>query len=110
MPSRPSARKEISPNWHKVEAEALGINPDGMAQVPATQQPQPVLSHGAFFTGVCFCVGADAAGMGMTGIMEHGIEPAAFPVPAQTGAALARQKPRATSRAVIRRPKKRGMR
>lgn len=75
-----------------------------MAQVPATQQPQPELSQGAFFTGACFCAAIDPTAIGMSGIIiEQGIE-AAFPGPAQTGAVPAKHNPRATSKATILRP------
>jgi hypothetical protein len=80
-----------------------------MAQVPATQQPHPELSQGAFFMGACFCAAIDPTDIGMPDIaIEQGIE-AGLPGLAQTGATPARHKPRATRKAVIRRPKNRGI-
>ena len=76
-----------------------------MAQVPARQQPQPVLSHGMFFTGACFCAATELAGIGMSGIiMEQGTGPAA-PGAASEGNAPPRHNPKATSNAMIRRLK-----
>ena len=74
-----------------------------MAQVPATQQPQPVPSQGIFLTGACFCAIAGPAGIGISGIiMAHGVGPAAEGI-AKLGAAPPKIKPKATSSVTIRR-------
>jgi len=76
-----------------------------MAQVPATQQPQPVLSQGAFFIGVCFCAAVGAAGIGMSAIiiMAQGMGPLASSE-ANAGNAPPRLKPKATNKAMTWRP------
>jgi len=106
MPSRLPVRKDIPPDWRGVEAEISGINPDGMAQVPATQQPHPTLPQGAFFIGACFCASMDPAVSGISGIIiEHGIDPPA-PGAASVGNAPPRQNPMAMNKAMMRCPKK----
>lgn len=49
-----SSTKAILPEPNKLDAEQLAIGRVGIAQVPATQHPQPVPSHGMFFIGACF--------------------------------------------------------
>ena len=83
--------------------DAAGISPVGMAQDPARQQPQPVLSHGMFFWGACFCAVVELAGIGMSGIIIEGDGPAALEA-ANDGNAPPRDNPRATSSAMTRRP------
>jgi hypothetical protein len=106
IPSKLTLPNAILPEPNDVEAELSGINAAGMAQVPATQQPQPVLSQGAFFRGACFCAAVGLAGIGMSGIiMAQGTEPLA-PGEANAGNAPLRNNPMATNKAMIWRPRK----
>jgi hypothetical protein len=110
MPSRLSSTKAILPEPNKIDAEPLAIASAGMAQAPATQQPQPVLSQGAFFMGACFWTATVLAGIGMSGIiMAQGARQLAS-LEANAGIAPPRHNPIVTSKAMIRRAKKRDIR
>lgn len=76
-----------------------------MAHPPAMQQPQPLLSQGAFLTGACFWAVMELAGIDMPDIIAQGVDPPA-PGMANAGNAPPRQNPMARNKAMIRRPRR----
>lgn len=92
------------PDGSTATEKSSWIKAEGMAQVPATQQPQPVPSHGMFFNGACFAPVAAVPGMDIPDvIIAQGME-AALAGPAIKGTEPLRINPKATSKATIRCP------